>query len=73
MRATQLAVGALLVAAAVAAVGVWRGDSKRVAPAAETTASPGMALPFIHNDYPKALAEARARKLPIFIETWAPW
>jgi hypothetical protein len=30
-------------------------------------------LPFIEDDYPKALAEARARKLPIFVEVWAPW
>ncbi len=31
------------------------------------------ALPFIEDDYPRALAEARAKKLPIFVETWAPW
>jgi endonuclease YncB( thermonuclease family) len=31
------------------------------------------ALPFIHDDYAKALAQARARHLPIFIEAWAPW
>ncbi len=31
------------------------------------------ALPFIDDDYPKALAEARARKVPIFAEAWAPW
>jgi endonuclease YncB( thermonuclease family) len=31
------------------------------------------ALPFIEDDYPKALAEARERKLPLFIEAWAPW
>jgi hypothetical protein len=31
------------------------------------------ALPFIDDDYPKALAEARAKKLPIFVEAWAPW
>jgi hypothetical protein len=30
-------------------------------------------LPFIHDDYPRALAEARSRKLPLFIEAWAPW
>jgi hypothetical protein len=30
-------------------------------------------LPFIVDDYPKALAEARAQKLPLFIEAWAPW
>jgi hypothetical protein len=31
------------------------------------------ALPFIADDYPRALAEARAQRLPLFIETWAPW
>ena len=37
--------------------------------------SPGAkpALPFISNDYPKALAQARAREVPLFIESWAPW
>ena len=35
--------------------------------------TPAPALPFIEDDYPKALAEARAKKLPIFVETWAPW
>ena len=31
------------------------------------------ALPFIADDYHRALDEARARKLPIFVECWAPW
>jgi endonuclease YncB( thermonuclease family) len=31
------------------------------------------ALPFVEDDYARALAEARARKLPLFVETWAPW
>ena len=30
-------------------------------------------LPFIRDDYPRAVAEARSRKLPLFIEAWAPW
>ena len=30
-------------------------------------------LPFINDDYAKALAEAKARNLPLFIEAWAPW
>ena len=30
-------------------------------------------VPFIADDYTKAVAEARARKVPIFIESWAPW
>jgi hypothetical protein len=35
-------------------------------------ASPDRALPFV-DDYGRALAEARAQKLPLFIEAWAPW
>jgi len=31
------------------------------------------ALPFIEDDYGKALAEAKAKNLPLFIEAWAPW
>ena len=30
-------------------------------------------LPFVADNYPKALAEARAQRLPLFIEAWAPW
>lgn len=30
-------------------------------------------LPFIQDNYPKALADAKERKLPIFVEVWAPW
>jgi hypothetical protein len=30
-------------------------------------------LPFVVDDYAKALSEARAQKLPLFIEAWAPW
>jgi len=40
-----------------------------------TSPAPGpkLVLPFIADDYTRALAEARARKLPLFIESWAPW
>ncbi len=30
-------------------------------------------LPFIEDDYPGALSEAKARGLPLFVDTWAPW
>ena len=30
-------------------------------------------VPYLVDDYPKALAEARARQVPIFIDAWAPW
>ena len=35
--------------------------------------APKEALPFIADDYPKALAAARSAKKPIFLEAWAPW
>lgn len=41
-----------------------------LAPAAPATKT---VLPFIEDDYGRALAEARARNLPLFIEAWAPW
>ncbi len=28
---------------------------------------------FIDDDYPRALAEARARGVPLFVDAWAPW
>jgi hypothetical protein len=37
------------------------------------SAEPRPAVPFIADDYPRALAQARAKKLPIFVEAWAPW
>jgi len=30
-------------------------------------------LPWVKDNYPKALAEAKLRKLPMFVEVWAPW
>jgi hypothetical protein len=30
-------------------------------------------LPFIDNDYAKAVARAKAKNVPVFVEVWAPW
>ena len=30
-------------------------------------------LPFIRDDYARARAEANRRKLPMFVDVWAPW
>jgi hypothetical protein len=30
-------------------------------------------LPFVQDNYKQALAQARERKQPIFVECWAPW
>ena len=40
---------------------------------APATTAPKTVLPFIDDDYPRALAEAKSKKLPLFIEAWAPW
>ena len=40
------------------------------------TAVPVMAkevLPFVDNDYNKALAEAKRKNVPLFVDAWAPW
>lgn len=53
----MIAVGHLVLAAALAA----------------PTSAGTQVLPWIDDDYPKALAQARARNLPIFVDNWAPW
>lgn len=30
-------------------------------------------LPFIENDFTKAVAQGKAKNKPIFVDTWAPW
>lgn len=30
-------------------------------------------LPFIENDYAKAVTRAKSKNVPIFVEAWAPW
>lgn len=37
------------------------------------TAAPAPVLPFVEDDWERALHEARRLGIPIFIESWAPW
>ena len=30
-------------------------------------------LPFVENDFTTAVARAKAKNVPIFVEAWAPW
>jgi hypothetical protein len=30
-------------------------------------------LPIIEDDYDRARSEAKRRKLPLFVDVWAPW
>ena len=38
-----------------------------------TAAAAPRSLPFIEDDFARARAEASKRKLPLFIDVWAPW
>jgi len=65
-----LALACALVVCPATPAGAAAGSRK---PARSISAGPRMVLPFIQDDYTRALAEARARKVPLFIEAWAPW
>lgn len=41
--------------------------------ASAASATGATRLPFIQDDFAKARADAMQRKLPIFVECWAPW
>jgi hypothetical protein len=70
----SLLVPTLVLACALAAIPAHAAaPAAGRAPARSRSSAPRMVLPFIQDDYTKALAEARARKVPLFIEAWAPW
>jgi hypothetical protein len=58
---------------------LWRDGMKKVflmalfltVSAFSVASTPG--LPFIQDNYAKALAQAKQGNLPIFVEVWAPW
>jgi hypothetical protein len=55
-------------------VGLLACTASRTSTVSEPSASHARApLPFIEDDYPRALAEAKAKGLPLFVDTWAPW
>ncbi|SEL36462.1 Tetratricopeptide repeat-containing protein [Stigmatella aurantiaca] len=59
--------------ACLLAVGLLACSTSRTqAPDAPAPATEGP-LPFIADDYGRALEEAKARGLPLFVDTWAPW
>lgn len=54
---------------------VGSGDMKKLLLliTASAIAAGAAGLPFIQDDFAKARAQALQRKLPIFVECWAPW
>ena len=68
---------ALLSAGVLATTTPAPAPTARAVPAKQARAAPASAwkpvVPFIEDDFGRALALAKARKLPVFIEGWAPW
>lgn len=56
-------------ALAACALAVIAGPAR----AGAAPSKPGGPLSFVADGYPEALAEARAKKSPLFIDFWAPW
>jgi len=55
------------------AVPARAATAAKAAPAKAAPAKWTPAVPFIEDDFGRALALAKERKLPVFIEGWAPW
>jgi len=53
---------------AVASAGLLAGSC-----ASSTGAKRAEVLPFVEDDYARAVRDAKARKLPIFADVWTPW
>jgi hypothetical protein len=73
MRTPPVMTAALLAAMLAIPAGA---HSAPVRAATKTVVAKGVAhpvLPWIEDDLNRSLAEAKARKLPIFVESWAPW
>jgi hypothetical protein len=68
-----LAVLAPAAGAAGAAGAATTTTTAKTAPAKSATAKWNPVVPFIEDDFGRALALAKERKLPVFIEGWAPW
>lgn len=60
----------LTLAALVTTIAVLPGTAPAGKPA---SGRPAQVLPWISNNYEDAVALARARKVPLFVEAWAPW
>jgi hypothetical protein len=64
--------GSALIAVVLALGGAaWLGAAADAPPPRRPSTPP--AVPFISDDYATARAQALARKVPLFIESWAPW
>lgn len=76
-RVVPLAVAAVLVTLATLAAPAPDAraatPAKTAAPKAPKHGAIPAAVPFLDDDFTKAVALAKESKRPVFIEAWAPW
>ena len=63
----------LLYTTAILAVCILTPANGSAASSQGISEPPAGPLPFIQDDYAKALALSREKKAPLFVEFWAPW
>ena len=71
--AALLAVLLAIPAGAQQASSPARGASRPLVAKGAARGAAHAVLPWIEDDLTRATAEAKARKLPLFVESWAPW
>jgi len=72
-RAAMLAPLVAFVVAAAPVEPAGSPPGNRAPASSARPAAPRQILPWIEDDWTRAVATAKARKLPIFVESWAPW
>lgn len=70
---TAVLLAALLALPAIGDAAPARGAARPLVAKGGAKAAAHAVLPWIEDDFTRALAEAKTRKLPIFVESWAPW
>jgi hypothetical protein len=64
---------AVLALPGVAGAAAKPGTSAKTKSATTKPAKSAQVLPWVEDEYTRAVADAKARKLPLFVESWAPW
>ncbi|HEY3444877.1 MAG TPA: hypothetical protein VGK67_00880 [Myxococcales bacterium] len=73
MRTFSLALLSLALLSLAACATAAPSTHPSTGPVAAARVEEGHALPFLEDDLPKALQQARERKVPLFVDAWASW
>ena len=73
MRSQIASVALVLTTALASGCGTSHEVVARPESPATTAITGAESLPFLHDDYARALADAKRTKRPLFVDAWAPW